>query len=55
MSGGYGFIGLGKKPTPLPASDVDNILKRTEETQVKPSPKVMFEKESKSELMKALL
>jgi len=39
-----GFIGLGKKPTPLPAADVENILKRTEETQVKPSPKVMFEK-----------
>lgn len=39
-----GFIGQGKRPTPLPQSDVDNILKRTEETQSKPSPKVMFEK-----------
>ena len=39
-----GFIGLGKKPMPLPQSEVDNILKRTEETQVKPSPKIVFEK-----------
>lgn len=39
-----GFIGLGKKPMPLPQSEVDNILKRTEETQVKPSPKIIFEK-----------
>jgi len=39
-----GFIGLGKKPMPLPQSEVDNILKRTEETQAKPSPKVVFEK-----------
>ena len=39
-----GFIGSGKKPTPLPQSEVESILKRTEETQVKPSPKVIFEK-----------
>lgn len=39
-----GFIGLGRKPTPLPQTDVENILKRTQETQVKPSPKVMYEK-----------
>ena len=39
-----GFIGLGRKPMPLPQNEVDNILKRTEETQVKPSPKVIFEK-----------
>lgn len=39
-----GFIGLGKKPMPLAQTEVDNILKRTEETQAKPSPKVMFEK-----------
>lgn len=39
-----GFIGLGKKPMPLPQTEVDNILKKTQETQVKPSPKVMFEK-----------
>jgi transcriptional antiterminator NusG len=39
-----GFIGLGKKPMPLSQSEVDNILKRTAETQVKPSPKIVFEK-----------
>jgi transcriptional antiterminator NusG len=39
-----GFIGLGKKPMPLPQHEVDDILKRTEETQVKPSPKIIFEK-----------
>lgn len=39
-----GFIGVGKKPMPLPQSEVDNILKRTEETQIKPSPKVLFER-----------
>jgi transcriptional antiterminator NusG len=39
-----GFIGLGKKPTPLPQAEVEGILKRTEETQAKPSPKVIFEK-----------
>ncbi|MCM8795743.1 MAG: transcription termination/antitermination protein NusG [Candidatus Omnitrophica bacterium] len=39
-----GFIGLGKKPMPLPKTEVENILKRTEETQAKPSPKIVFEK-----------
>jgi transcriptional antiterminator NusG len=39
-----GFIGLGKRPMPLPQQEVDNILKRTEETQAKPSPKIVFEK-----------
>jgi len=39
-----GFIGLGRKPMPLPQQEVDNILKRTEETQAKPSPKIVFEK-----------
>jgi transcriptional antiterminator NusG len=39
-----GFIGLGKKPMPLPQHEVDDILKRTEETQVKPSPKTVFER-----------
>ncbi len=44
VPGVTGFIGLGKRPMPLPQKEVDNILKRTEETQVKPSPKVIFEK-----------
>jgi transcriptional antiterminator NusG len=39
-----GFIGLGKKPMPLPQQDVDNILKKSEETAAKPSPKIIFEK-----------
>lgn len=44
VPGVTGFIGLGKKPMPLPQKEVDSILKRTEETQVKPSPKILFEK-----------
>ncbi len=39
-----GFIGLGKKPMPLPEQEVENILKRTQDTQAKPTPKVLFEK-----------
>lgn len=39
-----GFIGLGRKPVPLPQEEVDNILKRTKETVAKPSPKIVFEK-----------
>ncbi|MBN1913877.1 MAG: transcription termination/antitermination factor NusG [Candidatus Omnitrophica bacterium] len=44
VPGVTGFIGLGKKPTPLPQSEVDGILKKTHDTQAKPSPKVAFEK-----------
>jgi len=44
VPGVTGFIGLGKKPMPLPQTEVDSILKRTQETQVKPSPKTVFEK-----------
>jgi transcriptional antiterminator NusG len=43
-SGVTGFIGLGKKPMPLSKAEVDNILKRTEDTHAKPSPKILFEK-----------
>jgi len=39
-----GFIGLGKKPMALSEIEVENILKKTQETQVKPSPKTIFEK-----------
>lgn len=39
-----GFIGLGKKPMPLPQNEVDNILKRVEQTHTKPIPKTIFEK-----------
>jgi len=38
-----GFIGLGKKPMPLPQEEVESILKRTKDTQAKPSPKVIFD------------
>jgi transcriptional antiterminator NusG len=44
VPGVTGFIGSGKKPMPLPAKEVEGILKRTEETKVKPSPRVIFEK-----------
>lgn len=44
IPGVTGFIGPGKRPMALPQSEVDGILKRTEETQVKPSPKIIFEK-----------
>ncbi|MFQ5681199.1 MAG: transcription termination/antitermination protein NusG [Candidatus Omnitrophota bacterium] len=37
-----GFIGVGKKPTPLPQVEVDAILKRNEDSKVKPSPKIIF-------------
>ena len=29
---------------PLPQNEIDSILKRTKDTQVKPSPKIVFEK-----------
>ncbi|MDD5669326.1 MAG: transcription termination/antitermination protein NusG [Candidatus Omnitrophica bacterium] len=44
LPGVTGFIGSKKKPSPLPPHEVENILKRTEETKTKPSPKVIFEK-----------
>ncbi|MCA9399105.1 MAG: transcription termination/antitermination factor NusG [Candidatus Omnitrophica bacterium] len=38
-----GFIGPGRKPTPISEQEVDNILKRTEDTETKPTPKIAFE------------
>lgn len=38
-----GFIGPGRKPAPLSDQEVANILKKTEETESKPSPKTVFE------------
>ena len=38
-----GFIGPGNKPAPLSADEVATILKRTEATETKPSPKIIFE------------
>lgn len=43
IPGVTGFIGSGKKPMPLPQKEIDDILKRTAETKVKPSPRVIFE------------
>lgn len=39
-----GFIGPGKNPVHLPDSEIESILKRAEETQARPSPKVTFDK-----------
>jgi transcriptional antiterminator NusG len=44
VPGVTGFIGLGKKPSALPEKEVETILKRTQETQAKPSPRIVFEK-----------
>jgi transcription termination/antitermination protein NusG len=44
IPGVTGFLGAGKKPIPLPPGEVDNIVKRTEETKLKPSPKTIFDK-----------
>ena len=37
------FIGSGKKPSALTADEVDNILKRSRDAEVKPSSKISFE------------
>jgi len=39
-----GFVGSGKKPTPLTQSEVDNILEQVVSTQEKPKPKYVFDK-----------
>ena len=39
-----GFIGTGKKPSPLPEEEAEGILKRIQEAKTKPSPKVVFQK-----------
>ena len=44
IPGVTGFIGSGKKPMPLPDNEVKEILKKSEETKVKPSPRIIFEK-----------
>ena len=38
-----GFIGLGKKPSPITDEEVERILKKTQEAEAKPAPKVIFE------------
>ena len=38
-----GFIGPGRRPTPISADEVKAILQRTEDTETKPTPKITFE------------
>ena len=38
-----GFIGPGRKPAPITEAEVNSILQRTEDTETKPTPKVIFE------------
>ena len=38
-----GFIGHGNTPSPLSDEEVETILKRSQETESKPSPKIVFE------------
>ncbi len=44
VPGVTGFIGSKVKPTPLLDSEVNLIIKQTEEKKEKPTPKVIFEK-----------
>ena len=39
-----GFVGTGKKPTPLTQEDVDRIVKQVTSAKEKPKPKYVFEK-----------
>ncbi len=39
-----GFVGTGKKPTPLTQEDVDRIVEQVESAKEKPKPKYVFEK-----------
>ena len=38
-----GFIGPGRRPTPISEEEVKAILRRTEDTETKPTPKIIFE------------
>ena len=38
-----GFIGPGRRPTPISEDEVKAILQRTEDTETKPTPKITFE------------
>ena len=40
-----GFIGLGKQPSSLPDEEIKSILKKSEETQSRPAPKIVFAKD----------
>ena len=38
-----GFIGAGRKPTPISDDEVGTIIRRTIDTETKPSPKIVFD------------
>src|SRR3990167_7048926 len=38
-----GFIGPGRRPTPISEEEVKAIVNRTEDTETKPTPKTVFE------------
>lgn len=38
-----GFIGPGRKPTAISMDEVNSILRRTEDTETKPTPKITFD------------
>lgn len=38
-----GFIGPGRRPTPISEEEVNAILQRTEDTETKPTPKVSYD------------
>lgn len=38
-----GFIGPGRRPTPISEDEVFSIIRRTEDTETKPSPKITFD------------
>ncbi len=38
-----GFIGPGRKPTPISETEVESIVQRTQEAETKPAPKIVFE------------
>ena len=38
-----GFIGPGRRPTPISPEEVDSIIRRTNDTETKPTPKLTFD------------
>jgi len=38
-----GFIGPGRRPTPISEVEVNSILRRTEDTELKPTPKTTYD------------
>jgi len=44
IPGVTGFIGTKSKPIPLQESEVNHIIKQTEERKEKPTPKIIFDK-----------